>query len=76
MTTEGVDCGAGPIVGGMECGLDAGAYVVREVSVVESIEWWRLRGYEPMERRLDNDKRDVEVHRQLLQAVSSPARAR
>jgi hypothetical protein len=36
------------------------------VSMVESIGWWRSRGYVPVERRLDNDKREVEVHRKAL----------
>jgi hypothetical protein len=34
--------------------------------MVESIGWWRSRGYVPVERRLDNDKREVEVHRKAL----------
>ncbi|MBY4277366.1 GNAT family N-acetyltransferase [Rhodococcus fascians] len=36
------------------------------VSMVERIGWWRSFGYLPVERRLDNDKREVEVHRKLL----------
>lgn len=36
------------------------------VSMVESIGWWRSFGYLPVERRLDNDKREVEFHRKLL----------
>ncbi|OZE22509.1 hypothetical protein CH262_17555 [Rhodococcus sp. 05-2255-1e] len=42
------------------------------VSMVESIGWWRSRGYAPIERRLDNDKREVEVHRKVLASLSSP----
>ena len=44
------------------------------VSMVESIGWWRSRGYLPIERRLDNDKREVEVHRKVLRYISSPER--
>ncbi|OZC88669.1 hypothetical protein CH254_12375 [Rhodococcus sp. 06-412-2C] len=42
------------------------------VSMVESIGWWRSLGYLPVERRLDNDKREVEIHRKALRSISSP----
>lgn len=35
------------------------------------IEWWRSRSCEPVSRRLDNDNREVDVQRIVLQAVSS-----
>ena len=42
------------------------------VSMVENIGWWRSHGYLPVERRLDNDKREVEVHRKALRGTSFP----
>lgn len=42
------------------------------VSQTETIGWWRSHGYRPVERCLDNDKREVEVHRKVLRGSSFP----
>jgi hypothetical protein len=67
---EGHDRVANPVLAELERMLAAQGwthvFVGPMVSMVESIGWWRSRGYVPVERRLDNDKREVEVHRKTL----------
>ncbi|OZC69240.1 hypothetical protein CH306_09105 [Rhodococcus sp. 15-725-2-2b] len=67
---EGHDRVANPVLAELERRLAAQGwthvFVGPMVSMVESIGWWRSHGYLPVERRLDNDKREVEVHRKVL----------
>ena len=67
---------ANPVLAELERILEAQGwthvFVGPMVSMVESIGWWRSRGYEPIDRRLDNDKREVEVHRKGLASISFP----
>lgn len=77
---EGHERVANPVLAELERSLAAqgwtDVFVGPMVSMVESIGWWRSRGYESIERRLDNDKREVDVHRKRLRRFSFPDRAR
>ncbi|WP_206492792.1 hypothetical protein [Rhodococcus sp. KRD162] len=77
---EGHERVANPVLAELERSLAAqgwtDVFVGPMVSMVESIGWWRSRGYESIERRLDNDKREVDVHRKMLRGFSFPDRAR
>ncbi|MCZ4519393.1 hypothetical protein O4220_12790 [Rhodococcus ruber] len=67
---EGLDRVGEPVLGALERTLAGSGwtsvFVGPMVSQQESIAWWRKQGYRPIELRLDNDKREVEVHRKEL----------
>ena len=72
-TEVGFERVATPVVSGLERLLTGRGWssvsVAPMVSQRKTVAWWREQGYEPVERRLDNDKREVEVHRKALGAA-------